>query len=216
LSADLRHSQLATPVFREDLVVFARYPELGKVKTRLAAGVGQERALQVYRQLLTHTQAMAAALPARKWLWLAEAGPAADQSDPWVGYQRMPQPAGDLGQRMQSAFKHAFAEGGTAVVIIGTDCPGLATHHLQEAYSALRTHDIVLGPATDGGYYLLGMKQIWTALFENKQWSTDSVRADTLADAERLGLQVHLLQELRDVDTAEDLAAWRAVEKVGN
>lgn len=172
--------------------------------------------MQVYRQLLAHTQAVTAAVPARKWLWLAEAGPTADLSDPWVGYQRLAQPAGDLGHRMQSAFTHAFAEGATAVVIIGTDCPGLTTKHLQEAYAALRTHDLVLGPATDGGYYLLGMKKAWPELFENKQWSTESVRADTLADAQRLGLQVHLLQELRDVDTADDLVAWQAAEKAGN
>ncbi|QJX49295.1 glycosyltransferase [Hymenobacter taeanensis] len=198
---------------QEDLVVFARYPELGKVKTRLAAGVGPERALQVYRELLAHTQAVTKQLPVRKWLWLAEAGLGADRSDPWVGYQRLPQPAGDLGHRMQSAFAHAFAEGATAAVIIGTDCPGLTTEHLQEAYAALRTHDLVLGPATDGGYYLLGMKQVWPVLFQNKQWSTASVRADTLADAQRLGLQVRLLPELQDVDTADDLAAWQVTQK---
>ncbi|TGD80885.1 glycosyltransferase [Hymenobacter wooponensis] len=215
--ADLNSAQPSVLTsHQEDLIVFARYPELGRVKTRLAAGVGQERALQVYRQLLAHTQAVGAALPARKWLWLAEAGPGADQSDPWVGYHQLPQPAGDLGHRMQSAFAHAFAEGAVAVVIIGTDCPGLRTDHLHEAYAALRTHDLVLGPATDGGYYLLGMKQVWPELFMNKQWSTDSVRADTLLDAERLGLQVHLLEELRDVDTADDLAAWQTDEKAGS
>ncbi|WP_245327846.1 TIGR04282 family arsenosugar biosynthesis glycosyltransferase [Hymenobacter fodinae] len=198
------------------MIVFARYPELGKVKTRLAAGVGPERALQVYRRLLAHTQAVTTDLPARKWLWLAEAGPTADQSDPWVGYQRRPQPPGDLGHRMQSAFSHAFAEGATAAVIIGTDCPGLTHEHLRDAYEALRTHEVVLGPATDGGYYLLGMKKVWPELFANKRWSTDSVRADTLADARRLGLQVHLLPELRDVDTADDLRAWETAEKRGS
>lgn len=193
----------------QHLLIFARYPELGRVKTRLAAGIGNEAALQVYRELLAHTQAVVAPLAAHKWLWLAEAGPAADRTDPWTGYEPMPQPVGDLGHRMHSAFAHAFDQGATATVIIGTDCPGLATAHLREAYAALETHDVVLGPATDGGYYLLGMKQLWPELFREKQWSTASVRADTLADAARLNLRVHQLPELRDVDTAADLAAWR-------
>lgn len=191
------------------LLMFARYPELGRVKTRLAAGIGDEAALAVYRELLAHTQTVAAPVFARKWLWLAEAGPTADRTDPWQGYEARPQPSGDLGHRMHTAFAHAFSEGATQVVIIGTDCPGLTTAHLTEAYAALTTHDFVLGPATDGGYYLLGMKQLWPDLFLHKQWSTDSVRHDTLADATRLHLQVHLLPELRDVDTAADLAAWR-------
>lgn len=199
-----------------DLLVFARHPELGKVKTRLAAGIGLEQALQVYRELLAHTQTVVAPLPVRKWVWLTEAGPAADLSDAWPGYNQRPQPAGDLGQRMQTAFAHSFAQGATVVVIIGTDCPGLATAHLEEAYAALQTHELVLGPASDGGYYLLGMKAVWPTLFENKTWSTDSVRADTLADAAQLGLRVHLLPELRDVDTAEDLQAWKEAEKPGS
>ncbi|SNC64584.1 hypothetical protein SAMN06265337_1109 [Hymenobacter gelipurpurascens] len=198
---------------KEDLLVFARYPELGKVKTRLAAGIGPEQALQVYRELLAHTQAVAAPLAVRKWLWLAEAGPAADRSDTWAGYQPLPQPAGDLGHRMQTAFAHSFAKGAAAAVIIGTDCPGLTTAHLEQAYTALHTHDVVLGPATDGGYYLLGMKVVWPTLFENKPWSTSAVLSETLAAAKLVGLQVHLLPELRDVDTAEDLWAWQESEK---
>lgn len=186
------------------------------MKTRLAAGVGPEQALQVYRQLLAHTQAVVAPLPVRKWLWLAEAGPGADRSDAWAGYRQLLQPAGDLGHRMLTAFRHSFAQGAAAVVIIGTDCPGLATQHLEEAYAALQTHELVLGPATDGGYYLLGMNAEWPTLFENKAWSTDSVLTDTLADATRLGLRVHLLPELRDIDTIEDLRAWQEAEKAGS
>ena len=96
------------------------------------------------------------------------------------------------------------------VVIVGTDCPGLTAGHLTAAFDHLAAGaDLVLGPATDGGYYLLGMKQLQSALFQQKAWSTDSVLADTLADAGRLNLTVQLLSSLRDVDTAADLAAWR-------
>ena len=96
------------------------------------------------------------------------------------------------------------------MAIIGTDCPGLRASHLAGAFAALETADVVLGPATDGGYYLLGLRQPQPELFRNKAWSTDSVLADTVADARRLGLRVALLPELRDVDDVDDLAAWNA------
>ncbi|UYZ64391.1 TIGR04282 family arsenosugar biosynthesis glycosyltransferase [Hymenobacter weizhouensis] len=192
------------------LLIFARYPELGKVKTRLAAGVGEEEALRVYRWLLEHTRAVVGPLQeVRKTVWLAEPGPGADRTDAWLGFEQWPQPAGDLGQKMQAAFTQAFADGAPAAVIIGTDCPGLTTDHLRAAFTALATHDLVLGPAADGGYYLLGMKQLWPNLFELKAWSTASVRADTLADARRLGLRVHQLPQLHDIDTADDLRRWQ-------
>ncbi|GGG42848.1 TIGR04282 family arsenosugar biosynthesis glycosyltransferase [Hymenobacter glacieicola] len=192
------------------LVVFARYPELGRVKTRLAADIGAEAALKVYRQLLAHTRAVVASLPVHKTVWLAEAGPAADLTDEWTGYEQLPQPAGDLGEKMQAAFAHDFERQASAVVIIGTDCPGLTTAHLTDAFDALRTHDVVLGPATDGGYYLLGMKQLWSSLFTGKSWSTDTVRSATVADVKQLGLRLHLLSELSDIDTGADLRAWEA------
>ena len=90
------------------------------------------------------------------------------------------------------------------------DRPGLRADHLTQAFALLAEHDVVLGPATDGGYYLLGLRQPRPELFLNKEWSTDSVLVDTIADAQRLGCRVALLPELRDVDTADDLATWRA------
>ncbi|GAB2782314.1 TIGR04282 family arsenosugar biosynthesis glycosyltransferase [Hymenobacter latericoloratus] len=179
----------------------------------MAADLGDEAALAVYRRLLAHTQAVAAPVAAHRTVWLAEAGPAADLSDEWGGYEQQPQPPGDLGQKMQAAFAQSFARGAAAVVIIGTDCPGLTTAHLTAAFRALETHDVVLGPATDGGYYLLGMKQLWPDLFQNKAWSTETVRAATEADVQRLKLSLCLLPELRDVDTAADLRAWEAAAR---
>ena len=190
------------------LIIFARHPELGRVKTRLAAGIGDEAALAAYRALLAHTRAVVAPLPVHKTAWLVGDNNSASVAD-WTGFEQRPQPAGDLGQKMQAAFTHDFAQSSEAAVIIGTDCLGLTTAHLTEAYAALQTHDVVLGPAVDGGYYLLGMKRLHPDFFAAKAWSTDTVRADTLADAARLGLRVHLLPELQDLDTVDDLRTWQ-------
>ena len=195
------------------LLVFARVPALGRVKSRLAAGVGPPAALAVYRELLAITNAavVAAGVPATVWLAdTATAAPTAAEAREWAAHATCSQPAGDLGARMTAAFAAAFAAGAGRVAIIGTDCPGLRAGHLTQAFAALETADVALGPATDGGYYLLGLRQPQPELFQHKAWSTASVLADTLADAHRLGLRVALLSELRDVDTAGDLAAWNA------
>jgi rSAM/selenodomain-associated transferase 1 len=193
------------------LLIFARHPELGRVKTRLAAGIGAAAALAVYQELLEHTYTATAGVAAHKTVWLAEA-PTQPNALPeqWSRYEQKLQVPGDLGQKMQAAFSHAFLHEASAAVIIGTDCPGLTEALLTEAYVALATHDVVIGPAEDGGYYLLGMNELYGELFSSKSWSTDSVLAHTLADAARLGLRVAQLPTLRDVDDAADLAAWRA------
>lgn len=197
------------------LLVFARVPALGLVKTRLAAGVGAPAALEIYHELLGITRAAIAESGVPATIWLAgTAGPAPteQESTEWPGLAACCQPAGDLGARMTAAFDDAFAAGAGRVAIIGTDCPGLRASHLTQALARLETADLVLGPATDGGYYLLGLRQPHPALFQQKAWSTDSVLRDTLADARRLGLRVALLPELRDVDNADDLAVWRAAQ----
>ncbi|UOQ68090.1 TIGR04282 family arsenosugar biosynthesis glycosyltransferase [Hymenobacter volaticus] len=199
------------------LLVFARYPELGRVKTRLAAGIGDEAALAVYQELLHHTFVVTADVAAHKTLWLA--GPSTAPvalPETWNSYEQLYQFPGDLGQKMQAAFAHAFAVGATAALVIGTDCPGITTQLLTDAYALLETHDVVIGPAEDGGYYLLGMKELYTDLFVNKSWSTDAVLLHTLADADRLGLQVAQLPTLRDVDDVDDLKAWRANTETRN
>ena len=193
------------------LLIFARHPELGHVKTRLALAVGPEEALRVYRELLARTRAAADGVAATKTLWLAGDPPAAGPAfADWAGYVRRPQPAGTLGERMHLAFAAAFDAGATAAVIIGTDCPDLTTAHLTAAFAQLATHDVVVGPALDGGYYLLGTRSLVAEFFANKPWSTDAVLASTLADADRLGLRVAHLPALSDVDTGADLAAWQS------
>ena len=203
----------------DHLLIFAREPVLGRVKTRLAAGVGPEAALATYRELLALTAAAVAAAQVPATVWLAEApaestlGPLASNipRPEWPGLPWRVQPAADsLGARMAHAFAEAFAAGAGRVVIIGTDCPGLTASLLRQAFAQLATHDLVVGPATDGGYYLLGMKELHASLFADKQWSTATVLPATLADAGRLGLRVAQLPTLADVDSARDLAAWRA------
>jgi len=186
----------------------ARHPVLGQGKTRLASTIGAEATLAVYHELLAHAGAAVVGVAATKTVWLAGA-PTPDVPDCWPGYTQHPQPSGDLGQRMHTAFAAAFETGAAKAIIIGTDCPELTTDLLTKAFAQLDTHDVVLGPALDGGYYLLGMKQLILDFFLQKAWSTASVRPATLADAARLGLRVALLPPLADVDTAEDLAAWR-------
>lgn len=195
----------------QHLLIFARYPELGQVKTRLALTVGPEEALRVYCELLTRTRTAADGVAATKTLWLAGDPPASGPAfADWTGYARRPQPAGNLGQRMHHAFAAAFDAGATAAVVIGTDCPDLTAAHLTAAFHQLATHDVVVGPALDGGYYLLGTRRLVADLFANKPWSTDTVLAATLADADRLGLRVAHLPALSDVDTGADLAAWQS------
>lgn len=204
------------------LLIFAREPVLGRVKTRLAADIGPEAALAAYRELLALTVAavQAAQVPATVWLAEAPAEHAPGQfasathllpRPEWPGLPWLVQPAtSSLGERMAHAFAEAFAAGAGRVVIIGTDCPGLTADLLRQAFTQLATHDLVVGPAADGGYYLLGMNELHTNLFLNKQWSTASVLAATLADAGHLGLRVAQLPTLADVDSGADLAAWRA------
>lgn len=202
------------------LLIFAREPVLGRVKTRLAASIGPEAALATYRELLALTAAAVAAaqVPATVWLAEAPAGPAlgspASPTLPRPEWPNLPwrvQPAaGTLGERMAHAFAEAFAAGAAHVVVIGTDCPGLTADLLRQAFAQLATHDLVVGPAADGGYYLLGMNKLHERLFRGKQWSTAAVLPATLADAGHLGLRVAQLPTLADVDSAADLAAWRA------
>jgi rSAM/selenodomain-associated transferase 1 len=195
------------------LLIFAREPVLGRVKTRLAAGIGAEAALVVYRELLALTAAAVAEAQIPATVWLAEAPAGADPTQPrpeWPGLPWRVQPAADsLGARMSQAFAEAFGVGAGRVVIIGTDCPGLSAELLCQAFDQLLGHDLVVGPADDGGYYLLGMNKLHSQLFDNKDWSTATVLPDTLADAARLGLRVAQLPTLHDVDSAQDLATWR-------
>jgi len=186
------------------LLIYYRNPALGKVKTRLAAGIGDEAALAVYYRLASHTRDVARVLAMDCRVCYSDF---IDREDAWpnLRFQKTLQRGSDLGERMSNSFRQAFAEGYRHVVIIGTDCLELTTAVVQTAFDQLAAHDVVIGPARDGGYYLLGMKQWHATLFQNKKWGSSSVLADTLNDTARLQMHVKQLVTLTDVDEADDL-----------
>ena len=189
------------------LLIFIRNPQLGKVKTRLARTVGDAEALRIYRILLEKTRQAALGVAAERWLCYSDF---ADLHDDWpnADFHKKTQHPGDLGERMEAAFREAFAAGARRAVIIGSDCPSLSGAVLQQAFEALDEANFVLGPVPDGGYYLLGMKQLEPSVFHDIAWSTETVRERTLQKIQAAGLTCALLPVLTDVDTEED---WRAV-----
>lgn len=184
------------------LLIFARNPEPGKCKTRLAEDIGDEAALEIYRFLLRHTASVTSELPVDKRVCYADAIWENDIWDPRI-YQKRLQRGNDLGQRMHLSFQEGFADGYRKVIIIGTDLYDLDQADLEEAFKYLDNADYVLGPARDGGYYLLGMKRPDELIFRNKSWGSDRVLSQTLED---LGDEkVVLLPEKNDIDVLDDI-----------
>ncbi|MFY8037177.1 MAG: TIGR04282 family arsenosugar biosynthesis glycosyltransferase [Cyclobacteriaceae bacterium] len=186
------------------LILFYRNPELGKVKTRLAKDVGDEKALSIYLDLCAHTRNITHLLACDKVVYYSQE---VQHNDLWPDavYSKKIQTGLDLGERMSHAFQDGFAVGYTSICIIGTDCLELTPAILQQAFTELEISDAVVGPARDGGYYLLGMKQFHAPFFIDKEWSTDTVYRDTLIDLESQFLSYSILPMLRDVDEATDL-----------
>ena len=186
------------------LIIFYRNPELGKVKTRLAKTMGDEKALAIYIKLASHTREIVQSEKVDKVVYYSHF---TDTEDQWpnVIFNKKIQNGNDLGEKMINAFTTAFAEGYKHVCIIGTDCFELTSSHVSEAYIRLKDHDVVMGPANDGGYYLLGMNQLHAEVFQNKAWSTAAVGSDTIDDFRKLGLTYFLLDTLTDVDEEKDL-----------
>lgn len=188
----------------EALIIFVKNPEIGKVKTRLAESIGDEKALEIYLKLLERTLAITQPLVMDKFVYYS---PEIIHDDQWneALFYKAKQSDGDLGTKMQMAFEERFAVGYQRVCIIGSDCYELNSQIIEQAFAELRQHDTVIGPSTDGGYYLLGMKTLHRALFTNKPWSTDQVSAQTIADIKEQKLSCFLLPELTDIDREDDL-----------
>ncbi|MDB0611297.1 TIGR04282 family arsenosugar biosynthesis glycosyltransferase [Tenacibaculum maritimum] len=184
------------------LLIFTRNPELGKVKTRLAKAVGNETALTIYKFLLDKTKKVTQNLNCDKAVYYSVQ---IRNHDIWEkkNYQKKLQKGEDLGIRMHNAFQEAFENNYEKVLIIGSDLYDLTPNHIHEAFDKLNSNEVVIGPAKDGGYYLLGMKKLIPSIFKNKNWGTSSVRRDTLKDLEKVN--VHLLEPLNDVDLIEDI-----------
>ena len=184
------------------LIIFTRNPELGKVKTRLAKKIGDLAALKVYLKLLEHTLHITRPLKVDKFVFYSEQ---IQENDHWdvVTYFKELQNGVDLGERMNHAFELLFSRGYRQIVIVGSDIFELTTNDIQEAFSHLDTTNFVVGPALDGGYYLLGMNALKKKLFKNKKWGTKTVLKDTLKNLEQE--QVVLLATKNDIDTYDDL-----------
>ncbi len=204
-----------TKAARKCLIIFTRYPEPGKTKTRLIPVLGAEGAATLQRQMteqkLTQVRELQAAYPVSVEVHFTGGNEQLMQS--WLGssliYQR--QSEGDIGCRMASAFQASFEAGMNNVVLIGIDCPDLNAQLMAEAFQALHQHDLVLGPAVDGGYYLIGLRRLIPELFTGIRWSTAEVLPETLRIAHRLELAVAKLRLLSDVDRPEDLSVWKQV-----
>lgn len=184
------------------LIVFTRNPELGKVKTRLAKDVGDESALEIYKFLLEHTALVTKDLDVQKEVWFSEG---IDEDQLWDSsvYSKRLQQGKDLGARMQHAFETGFDNGFRNIIIIGSDMYDLETSDLENAFSILKNKEYVIGPASDGGYYLLGMRNPEPKIFQNKQWGTSSVLRETLNDLK--GKNIALTDLRNDVDLYEDI-----------
>lgn len=193
------------------IIVFTRNPELGKVKTRLAKTVGNQVALNIYKFLLNHTEKTIRSINSDKAIYYSVK---IREHDIWSAslYQKYKQEGDDLGIRMLNAFDNAFKNKYHKVVIIGSDLLDLKQEHIDEAFKKLDSHDAVIGPAEDGGYYLLGMKTLYPEVFKNKEWGTETVRKETLKDLQNV--KICLLDELNDIDVYADIIKYDSLMKL--
>lgn len=185
------------------LLIFTRNPVLGKCKTRLAATIGDHAALKIYDFLLQHTVDFTKDIAAAKQVYYSEEIWEDDVWDPTYFDKRL-QTGEDLGVRMANAFQEGFTNGFEKIIIIGSDMYDLDSKTIESAFSSLSNSDFVIGPAQDGGYYLLGMNTFNPKLFQNKEWGTSTVLETTLKDLEEE--HVTLLDRRNDVDLYEDIA----------
>ncbi|MGB0390761.1 MAG: TIGR04282 family arsenosugar biosynthesis glycosyltransferase [Salibacteraceae bacterium] len=187
------------------LMIFVKNREVGKVKTRLAKTIGDLNALKIYDVLLKHTKEVSLNVSCFRMVLYSEY---IDFNDifPNQYFIKDEQNKGDLGDRMKLAFKENFKDEFNKILCIGSDCYELDPLHIVQAFEKLDSSDVVIGPAVDGGYYLIGMKDYNPQLFENKKWSTSNVLLDTILDLKELRLTYQLLPTLSDVDEIDDLA----------
>ena len=191
-----------TNASKDCLIIFTRNPELGKGKRRLAADVGDAAALEIYKFLLEHTRSITRNLSVTRQVWYSEE---VHMNDDWDNsiYEKYAQQGDDLGERMYFAISEALKTHDTAIVI-GSDLYDLSQEDLEFAFAKARKHQAIIGPAEDGGYYLLGFQEkIVAGVFENKNWGSDSVLEATLADLQRV--DYYQLEERNDVDYVDDI-----------
>lgn len=191
------------------LIIFTKNPALGKVKTRLAKTMGDEAALAAYLEMVAHVRTVAAEVDAHRAVFYTDF---IDESDEWQRptFSKYLQSPGDLGHRMASAIQTMLDAGYTKVALVGSDFLDLQVQHLSRALRMLEHHDAVLGPANDGGYYLIGMRRMEPSIFSGMDWSTDRVFSQTKAAIEALGWSLHTLPVVHDIDEEAD---WHAAKQ---
>ncbi len=195
---------------KERLILFTRYPEPGKTKTRLIPKLGPLGAALLQQQMTEKCFAVAqkAAAYRKLDLEIRYTGGTISLFKNWLKDPQIilnDQGKGELGERLRLAFIDAFRAHKDRVIIIGSDCPGLSLKIINNAFDHLREKELVLGPANDGGYYLIGLSKPCRDLFANISWGTEKVLPTTLERAQKLGLTIHLLESLSDIDRPEDL-----------
>jgi hypothetical protein len=204
------------------VVIFTRYPLPGETKTRLIPALGEGGAAKLQKKMTERifetAERFASACERPVSLEVRHEGGHAHQLRAWLGSSAncLPQSGGDLGARLKETFEAAWSNGYQTAIVAGSDIPGITAGHLEAARMSLRERDVVLGPARDGGYYLIGLRRRgWgraaSALFTNIAWSTNEVLSTTLSRAARANLSVALLDELSDVDRPSDLPVWTSL-----
>ncbi len=188
---------------KQALIIFVKNLQYGKVKTRLAAKVGDDKAFEIYKTLLDHTYNVVRRLNCDKYIFYSDF---IEENDIWSEDDciKVLQTGNGLGERMLHAFSMLFEKDYDRIAIIGSDCAELTSSVIENAFSKMNEADIVIGPADDGGYYLLGMKKRNEHLFQNISWSTSSVLEQTLAVCIKEGLSFYLLPVLSDIDEEQD------------
>ncbi len=196
---------------KKGIILFQKNMIHGKVKTRLAKTVGNEKALAYYQQMVMHTYDVVYSMDVDVFVFFSDF----IDTVPY-NFKTHLQHGKDLGERMFNAFQYLQIKGYDQILILGTDCMDLETVHLKEAFAHLLITDYVIGPAKDGGYYLLGLKELNRDIFLNKTWSHNKVLEDTLQELEKMNASVHLLETLNDIDDYEDLLEYHSKQVVKN
>jgi len=185
------------------VIVFVKNIKLGTVKTRLAKTIGDYGAFEVYTELVKITEKATSELKVDKRIYFSNALVDSQWQDNFKAIQN----GVDLGERMLNAFKDGFKDGYKRIVLIGSDLPDISSKHIENGLKKLNDNKVVFGPAEDGGYYLIGLSELETCVFENKPWSQSDLLEVTLNELHQKGIKPGILDTLNDIDTYEDLIA---------
>ena len=188
---------------KELVIVFVKNIKLGKVKTRLAATIGNQGAFDVYTQLVDVTEKAIKNIKADKRIYFSEAV----VENTWKNNFKAVQIGESLGDRMSHAFKQGFEDGYDRIVLIGSDLPDITEYQINDGLQALKDNEVVFGPAEDGGYYLVGFSKFHDFVFQNKPWSQNNLLEETLSELKENRVSFSTLETLNDIDTFEDLIA---------